>query len=713
MLRKIGLFTAALMLLCSMPVIAQDIESIEFPELNKFEIPDVDIVTLDNGIRLYLLPDKSLPLFNVNVRINAGSYLEPADKVGLASILGTVMRTGGTEKWAGDDIDELLEGIGGTVETSMDDVSGGAFVNVLSEYQDLGLEVLSQILRHPRFDEDKIDLAMVQARTAISRRNDDVGAIALREYRKLIYGENSPYARTTEYATLENITRDDLVAFHHNWIRPQNLQIAVWGDFEKDALVAKIKGFFGDWERGIEEVPPPPDVDYQWRSKLYYAEKPDAKQTYIRMGHIGGLVTDPDYADRIVMNSVLGLGFGSRLTNEVRTRLGLAYSAGGRYVSNFSYPGYFFAVASTDPGNTVKASRAMMEQIASMHTKPPTDFEMKKGKDGYLNSFVFNFDTRREVVGRIMTYDFHGLPKDFLQKEKERVEQVTKDDVVTAARNNLRPEEMIVLVVGDSSNFDMPLDSLGMGEAVMIDITIPPPPSEEEEMLVVNEQNIAKGNEILSSAIKAHGGLDAFKNVETVTMKANMKLSMQGQEIALPMSSWQRFPDMDKNEVNFMGRRMVTIRKGESAWQTDMQTGELVEMSAAEMEESARDRARGTIRLFKAFDNPYYQPVFNGSNVINGVEVDWVALVGEDGDPIARIAISKADNMIVAKKYFGKSMQGEGTMLETYEEYTDVNGIKMPMVTTFEMNGQQVMEYQVQEMLVNEQLPTEIFDMPQ
>ena len=276
--RKVYGFLAAVLILAALmvqPLAAQDIvKDLKFPKPNKLEIPDIEKITLDNGIRLYLLEDKSLPLFRASVRINCGTYLEPADKVGLASIFGMVMRTGGTEKWTGDEIDELLEGIGGVVETGTDLTSGNATVNVLSDYTDLGLEVLAEVLRRPVFDQDKIDLALMQMRTDISRRNDDIATIARREYIKLIYGAESPYARHTEYATLDAISRDDVVAFHRDYVQPANIQMAIWGDFDKEELMAMLNKYFGDWQPNNVAVPPLPESITSGGARFTMRRKP-------------------------------------------------------------------------------------------------------------------------------------------------------------------------------------------------------------------------------------------------------------------------------------------------------------------------------------------------------------------------------------------------------------------------------------------------------
>lgn len=689
---------------------AQDIESIDFPELNKIKIPDIEKITLENGITLYLLEDKSLPIFNVRARINCGSYLETSDKVGLSNICGDVMRTGGTSKWTGDEIDELLEGIGGSVESSIGLTSGNAFVNVLSEYSELGLEVLAEVLRQPVFDQDKIDLAKVQIRSGISRRNDDVGTVARREFTKQIYGKDSPYARTTEYVTIDAITRDDLVAFHKTYIQPQNIQFAIWGDINKKDVIESVKKYFGDWAIGSTEVPPPPKVDYDYRSKVYYAEKKDSKQSYIRVGHIGGTVFDDDYADRIVMNSILGGGFGSRVTDAVRTKLGLAYSAGGRYISNFAYPGYFFMVASTKPGSTIKAAKEMIKQINSIHTDPPTDTEMKKGKDGYLNSFVFNFDTKSEVINRMMTYDFYKLPSDFLQQEKEKVEKVSPEDVVAAAKNNIQTDQMIVLVAGNKEQFDEPLTALGLGEAELIDISIPSPENNQE--LDITPENLQQGQDLLDKAIVAAGGIENFKNINTVSIKGQMIISTPSGDFGINFQSAEAYPDKQWSLIEVMGRKMYDITNGSTGWKTDQMSGELVQKTEDDLIEANKDFSRNNTLLFKEADNPSYKAVYNGSGNEKGNSVEYVALVDKAGEIICTFGFNNQTYQMVSKSYFGKTQLGEGLVIKYMDNFKEIDGIKIPMTVETEMNNQKLMTLKIDEYLINPTLPVNQFEKP-
>lgn len=459
------------------PTLAQtstpDPRDLTYPELHDIVIPEVQRVTLPNGIQLFLLEDHELPLVNVSCRIRVGSIYEPADKIGLATITGQVMRTGGTASMTGDELDEELEAIAASVETDIGLDSGSASVSVLKEDIDRGLAILADVLMHPAFRQDKIALAKMQLSSSIARRNDSPDGIASREFRKLIYGPDSVYARQMEFATIANITRDDLVAFHDRYFGPNNMMMAVWGDFETGPMIDKIAKAFDTWPPIGPELPEPPGVDYAWPSTVGLVAKPEINQSNIYLGHIGGFRSDPDYFALTVMNQILGGGFTGRLFKNVRSRQGLAYSVFGAYSSGFNRPGVFYVGCQTKSQSTVHAIRAMIDEVEKIASEPVTDEELAIAKDSYLNSFVFNFDSKGEIIRRLMTYAYYGYPPDFLQRTKENIERVTKADVLRVAQKHLRPEAVQVLVVGRPADFDEPLTTLGAVEN--IDITIPMP----------------------------------------------------------------------------------------------------------------------------------------------------------------------------------------------------------------------------------------------
>ena len=471
LLLKIGFVVVALCFFTTATVAQKNYKDLVYPELSNLEVPQIKQVTLSSGMKVFLLEDHELPLIRISGRIRSGSIYESSDKVGLASIVGDVMRTGGTLTRTGDEIDEELEHIAASVETSIGLDSGFASMSVLKEDLDIGLSVLADILMNPSFPEDKIELAKIEQRSAISRRNDNVHSIAFREFKKLIYGPESVYARYPEYGTVDGIIRQDLVEFHGEFFHPNNVMLAVSGDFDTSFMIKKIEEVFREWKPQEIQFPEISVVDYQFRQTVSVVQKDDTNQTNIYMGHIGGLMNDPDYFPLVLMNRVLGIGFTSRLFREVRSRQGLAYSVFGTFSAEFDHPGLFYVGCQTKSETTVRAIRAMIEQIWKMTQDEIKDEELEGARESYLNSFIFKFDSKREIANRLMTYAYYGYPLEFLQMTKEKIKKVTKADILRVARKHLKPDYLQILAVGRTQDFDQSLSTLGIVKE--IDVTIP------------------------------------------------------------------------------------------------------------------------------------------------------------------------------------------------------------------------------------------------
>ena len=686
---------------------SREVDKLKFPKLNKLEIPKVDKRQLSNGVEVYLLEDHSLPTFNASVRMRVGSYLEPADKIGLASILGDVMRTGGTKKWTGDELDEKLEGVGATVETGIGQTSGSAFANSLIEYSDLALDALSQVLRYPTFDQDKIDLSKTQAKGGISRRNDDAQQIASRIFSAALYGADSPYARYPEYETIDAISREDLLKFHKEFIHPKNLQIAVWGDFDKDEMFKKIESYFGAWKDAGEKAPAPPAVVEHKDNRVKFAEKSDVNQTNIYVGHLGGKIQDEDYPTRLVMNNIFGGGFGSRLFGNVRSREGLAYATGGGYRSSIDHRGRFFGFASTKSETTVKAAKAIVAQMESMKTDPPTDEEMHVAIDGYMNSFVFNFDTRAKVINRMVQYDAYGLPQDFLSQVKEKVEKVTPADVQAAAKKYFDLDHLIYSVVGKSEDFDAPLTELGPVDTV--DITIPTGAPKTD--FVVNDENIKKGKEILSAAIEATGGKTNYAKIKSFSRSGDMTVDVGGGNMmTFQSSAIFEVPDKRAMTITTPMGEMKRIFDGSQGWQA--MGGKSAPIPETELTETKQEISRDILVLFCTYEKNGLTPVYGGSGEENGSSVDYVHIINDAGDELVRLAVDASSHLPVAQHYFGKTSAGPGAIDVYYSDFKDVDGLKTPFSAKAMANGATVMEATTSDLVINAEVTAATFAKP-
>ncbi|MFB2937758.1 M16 family metallopeptidase [Aerosakkonemataceae cyanobacterium BLCC-F154] len=455
---------------------AKHYTELTFPPLPKVQVPAYTRFQLNNGMIVYLMEDRELPLVSGSAIIRTGDRWEPADKIGLAGITGTVMRSGGTKTHSPDQLNQLLEQRAASVETSIGEVSGNASFNSLTKDLPEVFSLFAEVLREPAFLEDKLQLAKTQIKGDISRRNDNPDDITGREFEKLMYGENSPYARTVEYATVNNISRADLQNFYQQYFHPNNIILGVVGDFDSKEMRQLIESKFGDWAKNEQlKVPPLPEVSQAKTGGIFFVNQPQMTQSYVQMGHLGGLLNNPDYPALDVMSGVLN-GFGGRLFNQIRSRQGLAYSVYGAWSPRFDYPGVFVAGGQTRSDATVPFIKSILAEIQRIQTEPVTPQELALAKDSVLNSFVFNFQKPAQTLSRLMRYEYYGYPADFLFRYQRDVEATTAADVQRVARQYLQPGKLATLVVGNSNAIQPPLTAL-VPEITNVDITIPPPTS--------------------------------------------------------------------------------------------------------------------------------------------------------------------------------------------------------------------------------------------
>ena len=394
--------------------------------------------------------------------------------MGLASLTGTVMRSGGTQNHPAAELNSILEQKAASVETNIGTASGSASFDTLTEDLDTVFQLFAEVIRQPAFAPEKFTLAKNQQKGAIARRNDNPKSIAEREFNKLIYGETSPYARTVEYETLDNISRQDVIDFYQRYVRPDGIILGIVGDFDSEAMKERVADSFGDWE--VDTPPPPlviPPANQEYTEGLFLVDRPQLSQSNIFLGHLGGQFDNPDYPILSVLNGVLN-GFGGRLFNEVRSRQGLAYTVYGYWNPNYDYDGKFIAGGQTQSGGTVPFIRSIIKEIEKLRTTPITEQELANAKESILNSFVFNFQSPNQTLSRLMRYEYFDYPEDFIFQYQEGVRDATVEDIQEVAREYLQPEKIVTLVVGNARAIDPPLSSL-TEKVKTVDISIPQP----------------------------------------------------------------------------------------------------------------------------------------------------------------------------------------------------------------------------------------------
>jgi zinc protease len=436
----------------------------------EFTPPDADRVVLENGMVVYLLEDHELPLISISATVRTGAWLDPTDKVGLATLTGSVMRTGGGGGLSSEQVDEELEQVAASLSISIGRQSGTASLDVLAKDFKKGLEIFGGLVRRPAFEPARLELAKLQAIEGIRRRQDNPGSVVSREFIKVLYGPDHPTARESTIDSIARITRDDVVVFHQRTIHPNGIILGVTGDFDKQAMLASLREVFGDWKKGdVPEltIPDAPDAIGGLRT-IRFINK-DTSQTHLRVGQLSIRENDPDYVALAIANDILGgSSFRSRLFNDVRTKRGLAYSVGSRLNAGVHDQGVWLMRAETKLPSTQEVIERFVANMERMRTEPVTNEELEEAKEAYVNSFVFSFASPSAIVNRLVELEYDGLPKDFLQQLRERVVKLTKEEILAAAKKHWHPDRLTIVAVGLGETLPKVLSSFGEAKEIKL-----------------------------------------------------------------------------------------------------------------------------------------------------------------------------------------------------------------------------------------------------
>jgi zinc protease len=643
-------------------------KTLKFPPLREVKLPDIAQFTLPNGMRVRIMENHELPLVSGRLIVRTGGLLDPAEKSGLASIYGSVMRAGGTTVHNADQLNALLENMAASVETNMGNESGALSFSCLKENTTEVMNLFKEVLTQPAFAKDKFDLAMTQTRSAISRRNDDPGSVAAREFNNLLYGKDTPYGENEEYETIGKITREDLIAFHKRYFFPANALFIVQGDVNTAELRTQIEKLFADWTPQQPAVPAFPQVTKQNSKGVYVVDKPETEQTFFKIGQLGGKLSDKDYAVLDVMADILGGGFSSRLFQKVRSDNSLAYQIGADWAAQYIHEGTFQVSGSTKASTTLEAINASLKEVKRMREEMVGPTELDAAKQRVLNSFVFNFDSPAKTLNRLVNYEYFGYPKDFINQYKDAVAKVTPQDILRVAKEYLKPEEFSIVAVGKTAEFADKLKELG--PVKKLDITIPQP---KQETAKADDASLAKGKATLDQITKAVGGSDKLAAVNDYTQTIEAELSMQGNKMTVKQVQMWIKPGIFRQESTYPFGKVIAFFDGNTGF---------IKAPQGEQPLAGPFAAQVKGQLFRDYFSLLQ------SNSAAGRTVNFV----KDG----QLEIKDAAGALVNYFYDVKTMlpariafsEGGVTAEVTYSDFMEAGGLKVPGKQSINQMGQ-------------------------
>ena len=434
----------------------------KFPKLGA----EIERVVLENGMVVYLQEDHRLPLLDAIAFVRTGTYYDTAEEVGTGSLVGEVLRSGGSQNFPPEKLEERLDFIAANLGVSMQAEECVLSLNVPQKDADEGLRILTDVLRNPVFEESRLELAKRQAIFRLRSSNESPAPLIRREFNRLLFTEAHPAGRTPTIERISQIRRDDLVRFHGKYFHPNQMLLGLTGDFQKAEMLQKVRQLLGDWPQAEVSLPPLPKVNPQAKPGIYYVPKA-INQTSLRIGHWGTNRDNPDRFAIDLMDSILGgSDFSSRLVKRVRNDEGLAYDVGTAFPTSQRDISFFLAVAQTKTESTVQAISSILDEVRKIAATKVSPNEFSTAKEMFLYSYVFRFTEPARALTALMRLEYDGLPSDYLEKEFQGYRAVTPEDIERVAQKYLHPDQLTIFVVGDYPKFADGLAKLGQPKEI-------------------------------------------------------------------------------------------------------------------------------------------------------------------------------------------------------------------------------------------------------
>ena len=432
-------------------------------------LPEVQEFELSNGARVVLMEKHNVPLVQVNLVVKAGSAFDPLTAPGLASVTADMLDEGAGTHDALELADEI-DFLGADLRTSANDHDITIALHTPRDRLELALQLMADVALRPTFPEEELERQRIQRLTTLLQWRDRPGAIATASFAQTLYGESHPYGLPSlgTEASLRSFTVEDLRSFHEAYFHASNAVFIVVGDITADVITASLETLFGTWEAKDSPSMSWPEAKQVQGREVYLVDKPGAAQSEIRIGRIGVPRLTEDYYALVVMNTILGGSFASRLNQNLREEHGYTYGARTRFDFNV-LPGPFVASAAVQTDVTDKALVEFMKELNGI-LEPVSDEELTRARNFVALRFPSRFQRVATIASQIGQVELYGLPDDYFATYVERILAVTKEDVLRVAREYVDPDKVAIIVVGDREVIEDGVRALDLGPLHVLSI---------------------------------------------------------------------------------------------------------------------------------------------------------------------------------------------------------------------------------------------------
>jgi zinc protease len=422
---------------------------------------------LANGLNVWTVPIPGSTLVNVHLLVDGGAAAEDEPHGGIAALTAQLLVTG-TRLLDAAAFAEATERLGIEVSSESSwDSARGAFQS-LPRHLDEGLGLLAEMMREPRFDAGEFERLKAERLADILQSRSDPGRLADEMFLMHVYAADTPYRRVSagNPETVETLSREDVIDFHGTHYRPGLAHLIIAGSFEDDAAAAAVDRHLASWEGtgpGHRTIAPHP----AGARRIVIVDRPESVQSELRVGHIGIDRYDPRYFPAIVMSTVLGGTFGSRLNRRLREELGYTYGARSGFDVRRA-AGVFTAAAAVQTDVTAPAIAELVSLLEAARTAPFDDAELSDARDYQIGIFPLRFESTGGIAAAIEPIAIYGLADDFWQTYRNHLEAVGTAEAHAAAIELIRPDELLMLAVGDAKLIRRDVEALSIAPVEVV-----------------------------------------------------------------------------------------------------------------------------------------------------------------------------------------------------------------------------------------------------
>lgn len=719
---EVAKFALAFLLLFSLVALAQS-------GTEPIQLPPVKTVTLDNGLKVVVIEQPSLPIVQFNLLARVGSIHDLSDRAGLASFTASMLRQG-TSKRKAEEISEAIDFVGGSLSASADAERTTVTARVLKKDLQVGLELLADIVQNPSFPEKEMGIIRNQLSAGVRGMRDDPGELAEAHFNFALFGSIHPLGRSMSEESIKAITRDDLVNYHAAYYRPHNSILIVAGDVKADEIIKLIKEALGSWTK--KEVLPTqlPATARLQGYPVRFVHKPGQTQVHMELGHLGVSVNDEDYIPTVLSNYVLGGGaFSSRLLQVVRSQAGKTYSIFSFFPSYSRDIGGYFRISTFTRNEEAFATlQLILDEFKKFKAGGITPEELQAAQDNIAGSYILRLETLSGLAMTVLNVEFYGFTLDRIRNYRKLVRSVTLEQANQAIKDRFDPDNLAIVLAGDAKVLEGKTElipGISLENVGVVDwlgpITAKGKPYAEflaaaaapkgPTKLEWKAQMTPEAKALLEKALAAQGGFEKVAQLRDLYVKAQGSLFQRGEELKVEIEDWVKLPDKIRRTYKLIGRglEVTHIYNGAQGW---VQQGAKVTDMPAELLAVMRESIEfDPLTVLWNIAREGYKFAVSGKTQVEGRDVQILKVTDEQGKSADFYFDSaKFVPLRITQEEEGPEGKVQGETL--FSDYRRVEGFWVPFSQKALRNKEPAAIFEVLEFKVNAGVGDEKFEKP-